>query len=168
VTGDRADLQSQFSLAYVQAVASVAGFFVQTGDRGFDKDGIDMTILQRGAQGLMTSTRLDLQIKSYSGEVSGDPWPYDLDVKAYRDLIPVDYQVPRVLVVVRIPGDVLDWISHSEDQLVLRRCGYWLSLRGAAPTSNTSTTRVQMSRAKLFDAAGLTSLMSRVAEGAAP
>lgn len=166
--GDRADLQSQFSLAYVQAVASVTGFFVQTGDRGFDKDGIDMTVLQRGTQGLMTSTRLDLQIKSCTGEVSGDPWPYDLDVKSYRDLIPTDYQVPRVLVVVRMPGDVADWLSHSEDQLVLRRCGYWLSLRGAAPTSNTSMARVHLSRGKLFDAAGLRSLMSRVAEGAAP
>ena len=85
VNGDRADLQSQFSLAYVQAVASVAGFFVQSSDRGFDKDGIDMTVLQRGAAGLTTSTRLDLQIKSYTGEVSGDIWPYDLEVKAYRD-----------------------------------------------------------------------------------
>lgn len=28
VNGDKADLQAQFSLAYVQAVASVAGFFV--------------------------------------------------------------------------------------------------------------------------------------------
>lgn len=137
MNGDRADLQSQFSLAYVQAVASVAGFFVQSSDRGFDKDGIDMTVLQRGAAGLTTSTRLDLQIKSYTGDVSGDIWPYDLDVKAYRDLIATDYQVPRVLVVVRMPSDVMEWMSHSEDQLVLRRCGYWLSLRGAVPTSNT-------------------------------
>jgi hypothetical protein len=41
VKGDQVDLQSQFSIAYVQAVASVAGFFVQHADRGFDKDGID-------------------------------------------------------------------------------------------------------------------------------
>jgi hypothetical protein len=168
VNGDRADLQSQFSLAYAQAVASVAGYFVEITDRGFDKDGIDMVVLQRGAMGLTTSTRLDLQIKSYTGEVQGDPWPYDLDVKSHRDLIPSSYQVPRVLVVVRVPSDVQDWISHSEDQLVLRRCGYWLSLRGSAPTSNTSTTRVRLSRANLFDAAGLTSLMTRVAEGIAP
>jgi hypothetical protein len=167
VNGDKADLQAQFSLAYAQAVASVAGFFVQNADRGFDKDGIDMTVLKRGSRGVTTSTRLDLQIKSYTGEAQGDPWPYDLDMKSYRDLIPTDYQVPRVLVVVRVPNDVKDWMAHSEDQLVLRRCGYWLSLRGAAPTSNTSTTRVQISRANLFDAAGLTSLMKAVAEGAA-
>jgi hypothetical protein len=51
VNGDKADLQAQFSLAYAQAVASVAGFFVQYGGRGFDKDGIDMTVLNAGASG---------------------------------------------------------------------------------------------------------------------
>ena len=167
MNGDKADLQSQFSLAYAQAVASVAGFFVQNAGRGFDKEGIDMTVLRRGPRGSTTSTRLDLQVKSYTGEAQGDPWPYDLDVKAYRDLIPTDYQVPRVLVVVRVPSDVQDWMAHSEDQLLLRRCGYWLSLRGAAPTSNTSTTRVQISRSNLFDAAGLTSLMNDAAARAA-
>jgi hypothetical protein len=168
VNGDKADLQSQFSLAYAQAVASVAGFFVQNAGRGFDKDGVDMTVLERGTRRATTSTRLDLQVKSYTGEAQGDPWAYDLGVKAYRDLIPIDYQVPRVLVVVRVPSDVQEWMTHSEDQLVLRRCGYWLSLRGAAPTLNTSTIRVQISRANLFDAAGLTILMKEVAEGAAP
>jgi len=166
VNGDKADLQSQFSIAYVQAVASVAGFFVQITGRGFDKDGIDMTVLERGIRWATTSTRLDLQVKSYTGEAQGAPWPYDLDVKTYRDLIPTNYQVPRVLVVVRVPSEVQDWMTHNEDQLVLRRCGYWLSLRGAAPTANTSTARVQISRANLLDAAGLTALMKEVAEGA--
>lgn len=166
--GAQADLQAQFSVAYVQAVASVAGFYVQVADRGFDHDGIDLTVLRRGALGLTTSTRLDLQIKSYSGDAQGDPWPYDLEVKAYGDLIPTGYQVPRILVVVRVPADVGDWISHGEEQLVLRRCGYWLSLRGAAPTTNARTIRVQIPRANVLDPTALTSLMRQVAEGAAP
>lgn len=168
VNGDKADLQAQFSLAYAQAVASVAGYFVQYADRGFDKDGIDMTLLKRGDTGLMTSTRLDLQIKSHSGDAQGDPWPYDLDTKSYRDLAATAYQVPRVLLVVRVPPDTQDWMAHCEDQLVLRRCGYWHSLRGAPPTANTSTVRIQISRANLFDVEGLASVMKRVAEGAAP
>jgi hypothetical protein len=62
VNGDKADLQAQFSLAYAQAVASVAGYFVQYAARGFDKDGIDMTVLKRGDMGLTTSTRLAGQV----------------------------------------------------------------------------------------------------------
>lgn len=113
MTGDGADLQAQFSIAYVQAVASVAGFFVQHADRGFDKDGIDLSVLRRGALGLTTSTRLDLQVKSYSGDAQGDPWPYDLEVRSYSGLIRTDYQVPRILVVVRVPADAAEWISHG-------------------------------------------------------
>jgi hypothetical protein len=109
-----------------------------------------------------------LQVKSYSGEAQGDPWAYDLDVKSYRDLIATEYQVPRVLLVVRVPADVQDWMVHSEDQLVLRRCGYWHSLRGAPPTLNTSTTRVQILRANVFDATALTALMTDVARGVEP
>ena len=166
--GDQADLQAQFSVAYVQAVASVAGFYVQGADRGFDKDGIDLTVLQRGALGLTTSTRLDLQIKSYSGDAQGDPWPFDLPVKSYTGLIATEYQVPRILVVVRVPAEVGDWLAHGEEQLVLRRCGYWRSLRGAPPTENASTVRVQIPRANLFDPPALSSLMRQVSEGAPP
>jgi hypothetical protein len=36
VQGAQADLQAQFSVAYVQAVASVAGFYVQIADRVVD------------------------------------------------------------------------------------------------------------------------------------
>ncbi len=112
-------------------------------DRGFDKDGIDLTVLQRGALGLTTSTRLDLQIKSYSGDARGDPWPFDLPVKSYTELIATEYQVPRILVVVRVPAEVGDWLAHGEEQLVLRRCGYWRSFHGGPPTENASTIRIR-------------------------
>jgi hypothetical protein len=89
-------------------------------------------------------------------------------VRSYSGLIRTDYQVPRILVVVRVPADAAEWISHGEEQLVLRRCGYWLSLRGAALTTNSSTIRVQIPRTNVLDAAALGSLMRQVAEGVAP
>jgi hypothetical protein len=169
VSGDLANLQSQFSLAYVQAVASAAGFFVQEASRGFDMDGVDLTLMRRGALGVMQSPRLDLQVKSHQGAVFADSFPYDLDVTAYARLrVGSVYQVPRVLVVVLVPERVSDWLLHSEDQLVLRRCGYWLSLHGAAETRNTTKIRVQVPRTNQLDVAGLTDLMARVAAGSAP
>jgi len=166
VTGDHADLQAQFSLAYVQAVASVAGYFVQISERGFDKDGIDATLMRRGKLGVTASPRLDLQVKSHHGRATGDPWPYDLDVKAYDDLRKEGYQVPRILVVVLVPDGPGKWLSHSEDELVLRRCGYWLDLHGAAATTNTSKIRVQIPRSQVFDVGALDALMARIRRGA--
>lgn len=171
MSGDLANLQSQVSLAYVQAVASAAGFFVQEASRGFDIDGVDLTVMRRGALGVMQSPRLDLQVKSHQGVADGDSFfPHDLEVTAY-DRLRADashYQVPRVLVVVLVPDRVSDWLLHGEDQLVLRRCGYWLSLRGAVATRNTAKIRVKIPRTNQLDVAGLTDLMAKVAAGAPP
>jgi hypothetical protein len=49
----------------------------------------------------------------------------------------------------------------------MRRCGYWLSLRGAPPTNNETAITVKIPRIQVFDVAGLTKLMAEIA-GAAP
>ena len=109
-------------------------------------------------------------MKSQQGVAATDPFPHDLDVTAYNRLR-VDagqYQVPRVLVIVLVPDNVSDWLLHSEDQLVLRRCGYWLSLRSAVAMPNTTKIRVKIPRTNQLDVAGLTHLMTRVAAGDPP
>jgi hypothetical protein len=165
---DHSDLQAQFSVAYVEAVAAAAGFFVQVSDRGLDKDGIDATVMRRGLMGTARSPRLDLQIKSEgSAELAHDPFPHVLKIKGYNDLRATGYQVPRLLVVVLVPEDVSDWVVHGENELVLRRCGYWLNLVGDPEVQATRRT-VHLPRAQVFDVAGLTALMHRVAEGQSP
>jgi Domain of unknown function (DUF4365) len=168
VNGDSADLQSQFSMAYVQAVASTAGYFIQVSDRGLDKDGIDGTVLKRGKFGMTASPRLDLQVKSHQGRAHTDPIRYDLDVKSYNDLRAAGYQVPRILVLVLVPDDVSEWIKHSEEEMALRRCAYWLSLLSAPDTTNISTIRIEIPRAQTFEAKSLKELMRSVAEGRTP
>ncbi|HEX4420734.1 MAG TPA: DUF4365 domain-containing protein, partial [Kofleriaceae bacterium] len=112
---DHADLQAQFSVAYVEAVAAAAGFFVQIADRGMDKDGVDATVMRRGPMGVTQSPRLDLQIKSQGcGELTEDPFPHVLKIKGYDDLRATSYQVPRILVIVLVPQAISEWVVHSE------------------------------------------------------
>jgi len=40
--------------------------------------------------------------------------------------------VPRILVVVTVPAVAQEWLSQSEEEMVLRHCGYWISLRGGS------------------------------------
>ncbi len=80
------NLQSEFALAYVRAVASAAGFFTQESGRMFDADGVDLTIMSRGPMNVARSPRLDLQVKSIRGVVDEDPWTYELKVKNYDEL----------------------------------------------------------------------------------
>lgn len=162
------DLKAEFSHAYVRAVAHAAGYFVQETNRAFDGDGVDVTMLRRGNGGVVRSPRLDLQLKATAAPAIEDPFPYDLDVKNYDELRSEVLQVPRILVVVVLPADASDWVSATEEQLVLRHCGYWKSLRGAAPTANSSTVRIHLERSARFHVSQVQTIMDRIQAGGLP
>lgn len=99
----------------------------------------------------------------------GEPtWPYDLKVKNYEELRHLDFQVPRILVVVAVPEDVSRWVEQDDERMLLRHCGWWVSLRGRPASSNDHTVRVGIPRDQRFDVAGLRTLMNRIAEGDMP
>ncbi|MCB9762212.1 MAG: DUF4365 domain-containing protein [Alphaproteobacteria bacterium] len=160
--------QEAFSRAYVRAVAAAASFRVQPGAAP-DDDSVDLTIAARGPMGTVRSPKLDVQLKCRLGFPEGSPtWPCDLEMKNYDDLRPTDVQVPRVLVVVAVPEDVTRWVEQDEQRLLMRHCGWWVSLRGLPTIDNTATRRVQMPRNQIFDVAGLQGIMDRVGQGGTP
>jgi hypothetical protein len=87
--------------------------------------------------------------------------PFDLKVKNHNDLVRLTF-IPGVLVVFVLPEDPSQWLTWSEEALVLRRSAYWLSLRGRAPTTNESSVRVHLPRAQVFDGTALTALLGRI------
>jgi hypothetical protein len=76
--------------------------------------------------------------------------------------------VKRILVVVLVPDDMNDWLRHSEPDLVMRRCGYWLSLRGMPATDNAEGKTVHLLRAQLFTVQSLQGMMDRIGQGGLP
>lgn len=162
------DLKSEFSHAYVRAVAHAAGYFVQEANRTFDGDGVDLTLLSRSPAGTVRSPRLDLQLKATAVPISEDPFPYDLDVKNYDELRSDQLQVPRILVVVSVPDSTASWVAATEDELILRRCGYWKSLRGASATTNSAKVRIRIDRVACFHVDQVNAIMSRIRDGGLP
>jgi hypothetical protein len=67
---------------------------------------------------------------------------------------------PRLLVVVTLPKDPLETFHATQEQLVLRRCGYWLNLLGEPPTSNATSETVHVPRRQVFDPHTLQRLMA--------
>lgn len=162
------ELQAEFSHAYVRAIAHAAGFFVHEANRALDADGVDLTLLAKGAGGVVRSPRLDVQLKSTAQPVDEDPFPFDLEIKNYDELRSEDLQVPRILVVVVVPPDRAAWVHATEEELTLRRCGYWKSLRGADATENKTRVRVKIPRSACFHVAALQAIMDRVRVGDRP
>ncbi len=166
---DSSAQKEQFSKAYFRAVAAVAGFAVAEPDP--DEDSIDFTLSEKGDGGILRRPKLDVQVKSTAREIVSDgELRFPLKIKNYHELRPPmeDLMVPRILVVVIIPSDIGEWLEHSEEQLALRHCGYWVCLMGQPEKSNTDNVTVSISRTQQFTAEVLREIMDRVGKGQLP
>ena len=77
--------KEQFSRAYVQAIAATAGFAWST--MSVDDDSIDLTLHQRRGRGLISSPRIDLQLKCTAAETPiAEHFSFKLKMKNYDDL----------------------------------------------------------------------------------
>lgn len=148
----------RFTLAYIAAVAARAGFeFVESQD---DFDSVDGTL--RASFG--RRPRIDFQAKATSRDVlKADQVTFALSRKNYDELR-IETITPRLLIVILMPSEEGNWLSHSEDELILRHCGYWVSLRGEPLVDNETSVTIYLPRAQRFDVDQLSGLMAR-AEG---
>jgi len=161
---DLSQQKEQFSFAYVRAVAAAAGYGVS--EPSVDDDSIDLSIASRSATGSVKRPRLELQVKCTEAPLlDEDSFRFPLKPKNYEDLRVSEVLVPRILVVVRVPDDVGDWLQASDEALVLRRCGYWRSLRGMVSTENKSSISVELSRQDRFTVDSLRGIMDRISKG---
>ena len=152
-----ADREEALSRAYARAVAGFAGYTVSEED--FDRDGIDLRIHAGGI--LSPSIGLQLKATVNLGNVQSDGcYRYDVPVKNYDRLIK-PFQVPRYLVVLALPGDESDWLTVSADELVMRRCAYWVSLYGRMESENQASVRVSIPADNRFDPDALRQLLEQ-------
>jgi hypothetical protein len=162
----RSHRQEALSKAYVRAVAAHAGLAVSEPESDY---GIDMSlraITLRGKRRRDLGPQLDLQLKSTTRAAVGDAHlSYDLEVVNYDDLREPEVQAARILVVLVMPNDEGQWLSQSHEELALRHCAYWLSLKGYPPTQSTTTVRVSIPLANVFSVAALQKIMERLRKG---
>lgn len=152
--------KEQFSIAYVQAVVAASGYNVYR--MSVDEDSIDLGVAATGNLNLPRSPKLDLQLKCTAKDILHDgALHFPLEMKNYNDLR-ADSLVPRLLVVLLVPEDVLNWLAQSEDELIMRRCCYWLSLRAAPAVDNTATVTVRVPRAQVFSPDALQGIMEKI------
>jgi hypothetical protein len=162
----RAHRQEALCRAYVQAVAAQAGLLWSRTDLDY---GIDLSLRRVAVQGNRHrdgGAQFDLQLKSTTrAAVTETGVAYDLEVQAYDDLRSVSCPCPRILVVLVMPEDEALWLTQTSEELTLRRCAYWISLKGHPPTTAIRTIRIAIPVANVFSVEAVTRLMERVREG---
>lgn len=166
-------VQEEFSYAYIHAVAAVAGYSFQAATRQLDIAGIDAIIHAIGRNGTVKSRPLPLylQVKSSSQDLyRPDYIYYDLSIEDYNSLRDDELRAsPIILVVVLVPKEKSEWLSNTEEELCLRRCAYWKSLRGDNPiTGDQKNTRIKIPRSQQLTVDSLQGIMRRIGQGGSP
>jgi hypothetical protein len=161
----RSHRQEALSRAYVRAVAAQAGVTCGEPENDYGIDLFLRAVSLRGERRRDVGPQLDLQLKSTTrASMGATHLTFDLNVVNYDDLREDNHQSARILVVLVLPADEAQWVSQSPEELVLRHCAYWLSLKGYPPTTATSTVRVSIPLANVFSVAALQDILQRLRE----
>jgi hypothetical protein len=153
--------QEQFSKSAVFAIASRAGCAISL--RYVDDDSVDLTLCSK-----LHSRRpsIDVQLKcTFQDIIEDDFLKFPISRKNYDDLRTDDILAPRILLVFLVPAVLEDWIEQTEDEMLIRKCGYWFSLKGFPPTINTATVTLSIPRTNRFTIESLETMMFQVHNG---
>ncbi len=157
------DIESELSYAYLHAVASKAGAACANCNRHEDNRGVDAKItawgpFSGGGANDLEEIDLKIQLKATIGTplINDGYISYALNgINRYDDLRKQTLATHRILVVMFLPGNDTDWLQISEDELVLKKCAYWVSLRGAAQSANATSQTVYIPQAQIFNPTSL-------------
>src|SRR2546423_1835224 len=117
------DIKEELSYGYIHTVSAMAGFSC---DRPMkDRDSIDAVISAKGQlvpSSKFLSPKIEIQSKATTNwNISNGTFSFPLPKKNYDDLRGISL-VPRLLVVFCMPEGNLDWVAHSDSELVTRHC----------------------------------------------
>lgn len=157
--------------AYLRAVAAQAGANIAIPEHDY---GIDITMTEVVERNDNGKTRyvdwndFKIQLKcSVSVTIETETIVYDLEAHTYNDLVG-EPNTPRILVLLHVPREEADWLTLTEEQLVIRHCAYWISLRGQAPTANAAQQRIRIPFTQRFTSDTVQEIFERLRAGGLP
>jgi len=164
------NVESELSYAYLHAVASHAGVICETVGRHSDDAGIDAVLRVRGKlteDSRLTDFPVEVQLKATTATPAraDGRLSYSLRVKNYNELRSTAIVAPRLLVVLFLPEEPIEWLVHTEESLIARKCAYWLSLRNAPASRNVSSQTVYIPESNQLSSENLLTLMTHFSKG---
>jgi len=162
--------------AYVQAIAGRAGVNASISDREFDY-GIDGTFNEVHIRTLPSGQKRhvesgfkwDFQLKcTVQWQIDGTDLVYALESKTHNDLVEraaTTGTTPALLIILCLPPEAEKWMALDEEQLILRKCGYWYRV-GGTPTTTTTPVTIRVPRNQIFSDEALRQLFITIRQEA--
>lgn len=154
------------SETYLRALCAANGYSV--GKTNHDNDGVDIEVECCGRvadDSIKESTVMKVQLKSSYARITeheDGSITYALEVKNYKSLIAPDRFVPLILVVFHMPREEAQWIEQTTDWLKIKKCAYWISLKGKADTDNTEIISIKIPAENLLTKDSLKEIMRKI------
>lgn len=90
----------------------------------------------------------------------GDNVAYNIETKTYNDLVTRDPEgIGAVLILLCVPDSHPTWAEFNEEFLTLRRCCYYIALRGDPVVNEKSTKKILIPRKNVLTATSLGALL---------
>lgn len=159
--------QEQFSLSFVQMVATAAGFWIK--HHTTDYDGVDITIASSKDYDRYWAPEFEIQLKCTAQRdrlLQAEAMTWSLGQERFRKLVnPKRYNVALIGVLL-VPKDLEQVLDADEDRLISASCMYWeyASRLGDLPEGQASKT-LHLPRANVFNVPAVQGIMRSIGEG---
>jgi hypothetical protein len=166
---DPKDIESEFSYAYLHAVASAAGMNCDCTNRHDDNRGVDarLTCWEHFEGSYKEEIDLKVQLKATidNPPTTGSHSSYFFKgVKQYDFLREETHNQHRLLVVLYLPNNKNEWLNVATEQLILKNCAYWVSLRGANACTNSTGETVYLPKEQLLTPDNLLNIFRKISK----
>ena len=161
------NIEAELSYAYLHAVATRGGFGCSSASRHLDDVCVDAEIFEDGQllapDSVLSSFALHAQLKAtrMTPIEQNGRFSFVLPLHQYNRLRETRLVIPRILVVLYLPANPSEWLQHTEDALIAKRCAWWVSLRGAGASENEQFQTVYIPRTQVFPIVSLSEIMTR-------
>ena len=165
---DHKDIESELSYAYLHAVASKIGVGCHISNRHEDNRGIDtqLTCWQKFDGCYKEEIDLKIQLKAtikVPTEKSSH-FSYFFDgVKQYDFLREKTRNQHRILIVLFLPESKNQWLNVTQEELILKKCAYWVSLRGASESQNATGQTIYLPKEQILTPDSLLGVFEKIA-----
>lgn len=166
-------MMEDLSTAYIQALSVKAGYSFAITDRRRDNHGIDVEIEPYCPYAPVTGQirrkpKLMIQLKAtYSHNFNSNgsiSFPLDVD-----DYIELSHNESSILALYILPPDQNHWVLHSENELITKKCAYWLYLYTPYTSQpdplNSSTISVQVNKTHILCADTINQMIENIRFG---
>lgn len=156
------------SEAFLRALCAANGYSISITNH--DNDGLDISVKCKDKvadDSLILSPTIDIQLKSSYSRITSHvdgSITYSLEVKNYKWLIQTNRMTPLILVVFHMPDEEDQWIEQTIDWLKIKKCAYWISLKGQKDTDNIESISIKIPADHILTKDSLRDIMIKVSK----